>query len=824
MSNQEVTLLRRAGRLNEAMSIAEADLRREQSHWTYSALFWVLRDFCRLCIERNQVQSAREYIRRMELIIPNINDSQGYAQDALILLKRQLTPYVAEVQRLSENSKNGQEELAYTQICELNRNYTLSPLLHEDFGWIIYRYLRECYETCGSINARKALKTYLELQNKRPSKLHSSVLKIAIRISEKYNDFKFLPFLGYWDLTMFTSDDLQRVLTFAPSSNLEDDCLAEKCIEQCVKSKYSLEEINESFRVNSQISQDDIYYAYSRCYFFDINNCRDEDNTFFDRIDNYLKEIDGFHVSNDYHSKILTLYLRKLPENKSELAVLTINKWGLGNFRNEDWVRGEKEEKVFPSLIEKVIKRYFQGLKNNSFHNVDPEFEILLEKACEKYDNEQLKRNLAILLSAKGDEERALAIYKSLLLDLNKYYVWKELAEITDDLDLKISAYCKAIVSEPQDDFLGDIHLSLAKLMIDDGLFPEAKRELKTYADTYQRKGWHINENYNSLISQIPNDVPTAENNNPFYESHMSSAEDFVYSDIDWTTMFIADIYNSKKDGNKIVKKVKLISTDGVSASLKYNKLVGSNKELGKCYDVKIHSKEGRNEIVLIKESEIHINQLLPLVVCYVDYHNQEKKCYHLVSENKKGLLLSSAPENLKEGNFCICYEVPAEKNEKSKRMKAIFHSLIPDDEGIEKFPLETAVVDGVNEDKLLFHCVFGRNSGIIIKYKQTKLRPKIGDYVLIRYIQERNKDGRDIRKMLTIEMTDTIDKVLKKTITGKIRIDYNFDGEEFGFVEDYYVPTSLLEGINEGDLVCIDVVFNGERWRAYRLAKNDIT
>ena len=77
---------------------------------------------------------------------------------------------------------------------------------------------------------------------------------------------------------------------------------------------------------------------------------------------------------------------------------------------------------------------------------------------------------------------------------------------------------------------------------------------------------------------------------------------------------------------------------------------------------------------------------------------------------------------------------------------------------------------------------------------------------------------------MLTIEMTDTIDKVLKKTITGKIRIDYNFDGEEFGFVEDYYVPTSLLEGINEGDLVCIDVVFNGERWRAYRLAKNDIT
>ena len=68
MSYQEVMSLRQVGRLNEAISVAEADLRNEQSHWTYSALFWVLRDFCRLCIERNQVQSAREYIRRMELL------------------------------------------------------------------------------------------------------------------------------------------------------------------------------------------------------------------------------------------------------------------------------------------------------------------------------------------------------------------------------------------------------------------------------------------------------------------------------------------------------------------------------------------------------------------------------------------------------------------------------------------------------------------------------------------------------------------------------------------------------------------------------------
>ena len=65
--------------------------------------------------------------------------------------------------------------------------------------------------------------------------------------------------------------------------------------------------------------------------------------------------------------------------------------------------------------------------------------------------------------------------------------MWKELAEATDDVELKISALCKAILSEPNDDYLGDVQLALAKTLISTNQKVIAKRELNKFKETYQR-------------------------------------------------------------------------------------------------------------------------------------------------------------------------------------------------------------------------------------------------------------------------------------------------------------------------------------------------
>ena len=380
MSFKEVNSLRKAGRLSDALRLAESDLQSEQSHWTYSALFWVLRDFCNKYIAQNHYQDALNVVQRMESVVDFISDYDGVAHNTLQSLKRQTTPLWREVNNLVELSKNGQEESAYTQVCDLNRNNSLSPLLHEDFGWIIYRYLKKFYDSCGSLTARRALHTYLQLETKRPSTLHSQILNVATLISERYEDFKFLPFLELWEVEMLSDDD------FRPSiwNDREIQPLVERIIERCFKLGYALNEVEKAFVKNRDISEHLVLSIFARFHFFRIFNYSRENNiqSFLSEIEKYTSTIDGMPIKNEYHSRILSLYLWKLPEERNTDVVPIINKWGFENFRDEDWLREQKEEKQFPSLVEKVIKHYFAGLKSDSFKNIVPAFETLLEKAC----------------------------------------------------------------------------------------------------------------------------------------------------------------------------------------------------------------------------------------------------------------------------------------------------------------------------------------------------------------------------------------------------------------------------------------------------------
>ncbi len=75
---------------------------------------------------------------------------------------------------------------------------------------------------------------------------------------------------------------------------------------------------------------------------------------------------------------------------------------------------------------------------------------------------------------------------------------------------------------------------------------------------------------------------------------------------------------------------------------------------------------------------------------------------------------------------------------------------------------------------------------------------------------------------MLHIEPTESSNLVMKKSIRGTIRLNINRKGQQFGFVGDYYVPSRLINDIEEYDYVEVDIVYNGEKWEAYDLRKMD--
>lgn len=816
MSFREVTSLRRAGRLQEAYNMAKADLEQERSNWTYSAMFWVLSDYGKQYIANGQREKARACLNEMISLFEGMNDDEGYAERAIKNLNRQLIPNWNLVYNMSELAKAGNEEEAFNRLMEVHKETPLDVALHDDFGWVIYRYLDKRYGEIGSEKARKALAVYMNLKNERPSLLHSQILNVATKISEKYDDFKFLPFLRMWNVVNFSDDDFHESYW----GGKEISPLVERIIERCFKLGYGLNEVIDAFGVNPKINN--VVDVFSRYNFFEINRLYNgEVSLLINRINEYLNAINGKELKNEFHSKILSMYLRKFPEDIISEVVPAMAKWGFNNFRNEDWKREVYEEKEMPSLVEKAVGRYLKALKLHQYQDTTEAFIELLNEAISRYiDDDQLIRNLALIRIAQGEKDEALSIYRSLLLKLNRFYIWKELSEATDDKALKISALCKAIISEPQDKFLGNVHLALADLLIEDNQFKEAKVELNTFKKTYQSEGWGPNDEYKRLVKLIPDSVSESvtedANNKQFYLNHILTAEEFVYSDIEWTTLVVCDIY-TQKNNNKEIEKAKLVSADGVEISVRLNSLKEKkSKVIGTCYDVKIIKQEdGKFNVGLLKKSIKNISDILPTIICYVDFYNKEKKCYHLVSQKNKQMILRQNVQ-LKEGQFCSCYEVP--QSDKDRAAYAFFAKLEEPESAIMQFPSKVAVVDHINEAKQLFHCVFGRGMDIIIKYSETQIRPKIGDYVLIHYIWKKLKDGRIIRKMLSIDYSDNNDLQLKKSIKGSIRLNYNFKGQLFGFVGDYYVPNHLVKGVEEGDYVKADVVFNGEKWEVYHL------
>lgn len=815
MSFKEVTSLRKAGRLQDAYNMAKADLEQEQSKWTYSAMFWVLSDYGKQYIAQGQQDKARECLDEMINLLEGMDDNEGYAEKAINYLHRQLTPHWSLVYNMSELSKAGDVEEAYEKLTEVHGSTPFDTMLHEDFGWVIFRYLNKKYEEIGSVNSRRALLTYIELKNDRPSLLHSQMLNVATKVSEKYEDFKFLPFFKMWGVSHFSDDDYF-------SSNLEGkeiSPLVNRIIERCFKLGYSLEEVQSAFEGNSRVQS--VEYIFSRFCFFEITRLyKGELSPLFDFINKYLDAISGKEVKNDYHSKILSIILKKLPEERTSEFLSLFEKWGFNHFMENDWKREKYEDKDIPSLVEKAVSRYVKALKAQQYRDVNDTFLELLKEAIDKYpDHDQLERNLALIKIAQGEKEEALVIYRKLVLKLNKFYIWKELADATEDKNLKISALCKAILSEPKDEFLGDVHLSLAKLLIEEELFDVAKQELNTFKDTYQTHEWKPKEDYYILSRLIPHSVEATGDNRRFYTDHLLPAEEFVYSDIEWTTMVVSDIFVQEKNGKKI-EKAKLVSADGVEISVRLNVLKEKkNKLIGKCYDVKLITQDDRYRIGLIKKSAKDISEILSSVVCYVDYHNQERKCYHLISQKNKQLILKQGPQ-LKEGQFCSCYVVPQKEVNKDKPAQAIFCKFENTESAVHLFPCRTAVVDNVNDAKQLFHCVMGRGITIIIRFAETDIRPKVGDCVKIHYIWKKRKDDSIMRKMLLIEHSETNITELKKTIMGTIRLNVNHNGQPFGFVEDYYIPANLINNIENGDTVKIDVVFDGEKWKAYQLNK----
>ena len=90
------------------------------------------------------------------------------------------------------------------------------------------------------------------------------------------------------------------------------------------------------------------------------------------------------------------------------------------------------------------------------------------------------------------------------------------------------SMLCKAISIQKNEDFLGDIHIDLARILIQRNKLAEAKNELNIYKEHRNHKNWKLSEEFEALTHKVK-DVEASVDNSKFHESNIRLAEEYIY-------------------------------------------------------------------------------------------------------------------------------------------------------------------------------------------------------------------------------------------------------------------------------------------------------
>ncbi len=207
--------------------------------------------------------------------------------------------------------------------------------------------------------------------------------------------------------------------------------------------------------------------------------------------------------------------------------------WHLDCLREEDFARQTvktDDGKTFEynSLAEDVATRLYKEMKQRHTPHFAKSLLPFMERVAQKCpQNKFVPMYVAQMWLWAGDREKAVEMYQKILQNTPDWYLWKNLGEIVDDDDDRISFFCKALTMQGKEEFVGDLHLALARLLVDKNP-PQALYEVNRYIGTYQRNNWGISDEVRVLADRLHGVAPETQPK-AFYQANVERAEAFVY-------------------------------------------------------------------------------------------------------------------------------------------------------------------------------------------------------------------------------------------------------------------------------------------------------
>lgn len=846
MDSRRVFELRREGKIQEALNMALQLYQIDpEDTWNQSALAWPLIDLCKASLSQNNLGEAQKYFN--QLIAIKFTSVDDIVTSQIAFLKPKIDSNYSKIQEAENWSKNGNHKLALTTMKAMFANNQLLDIHHEAYGWIMYRYIKAEEKNVSSVEIRSLMRDYMNLSNERPSMLHSTFLNFALNFAKEHLDFNLYSFFLLWDPKNLRSEDVR--------DNYKDGKTYPSLISRLFK-----EFIDKKAQIDSKTLFEKIPFLspvkiiellrepyYWNIYTADKENRKEDVWIIFEEYNLLFKNQKGSEI----HSKILNSAMFSMKENEEWRFLNFFENWNPENFIDNDWKEIVKEDKVYPPLAIKALKKAFEQIKLGNQFNDLTKLITAYKTAIVKFPKDiWLKRECAILLAKNQEREEAIKIYKNLVLELgDQSYVWHEFALLfsVEELDLPIGMLSKAIKLQKDENFLGSTRLDLADKLIKKNKLEEALVELNKYQEYRIANNKNLSDKFNELKVLVKEVQTHKKDNLELYDEYIIVSENFAYQDISWTELVFIEKW--KNDKNK--EKLSFTNGNNLSLSINANRFsILKNIEVGQVVKFKLHNKLVEDKIklhhfkheyypLLAEISDKPKWSCLEDTIAVVDYINVEKNIVHAISSDNKEVFFPMEKLSLNKGDFIRAKKLQKKVREEIRiDLKDI--AKVNKEEVVSNFISHLAVIDSINEEKKLFHYVVNNRIHGIIRFEETELRPSEGDFILLKVVHKIDKKlNKLIFKAIEIKPTEESTTTLRKDISGLLKLKYkqygstldwedlDIEDEEvstpsFGFIGDYYVPKEIIESseINRNCDVDAKVVFNGEKWKVYELKK----
>ena len=253
------------------------------------------------------------------------------------------------------------------------------------------------------------------------------------------------------------------------------------------------------------------------------------------------------------HSLVLFMVIKYAKKHENFDFMGFFQSWNPDNLRDEDWERrsapdADGKQREYNSLAEDCAALCSKAVKPDCDGQTKEWLMAFCGKVLQKHpSDDNCMRNYSKLCALSGEVDKARDLYsKIVLLAGNKYYVWDEYAGLIEEhhADIKIGLLLKSLGTEKNEDFLGNIHLSLADAFIKEGLFSKASSELATMSSHYREMGWYIPDRYYTLeqLCRGKQDTKSFER-----DRYLEAADELVYSSLPLRYGVVAYINKERK-------------------------------------------------------------------------------------------------------------------------------------------------------------------------------------------------------------------------------------------------------------------------------------